>query len=93
MTTKEVLMNAASIVERGWCQDRYNDGDRSCAKGAIYRAAREARVDFLPVLKALAAVLPQGDPELLCPIALWNDAPERTQAEVVAAMRQAAEAI
>lgn len=61
-----------------------------CAKGAISRAAGEHhthRAQRLWVTAAKSIVRTHDDGVL----AQWNDAPERTQAEVVQALRDAAE--
>lgn len=68
-----------------------------CASGAIWRAARKAGVAGLSssggsiindAHVALSTVI--NGRSLSARIPDWNDAPERTQAEVVAALRQAA---
>lgn len=104
-SVSDVLTRAADIVERGWCQGVYSRGAECvCAKGSIMRAADVPHLspmwDPLPshddvslVARAkayLVALMPPPlDPEE-CPIAAWNDALERTQAEVVAKLREAA---
>jgi len=56
-----------------------------CAVGAIEKVTGEECLEDLPVLAAqqLESVLPTAIPP-------WNDAPERTQEEVVAKLREAA---
>lgn len=77
----EVLEAAAIIVERdGWCQFRMCDQDGGhCALAAIIRADvyRCGATAFMRTI--LGGSLME-----------WNDAPERTKEEVVAALRAAA---
>lgn len=90
MTAAEVLLAAAALVERGWCQHQLHTRapERWCAIGAITSAARYAGCagSEFSACDVLKQVVPIDD------IAGWNDAPERTQAEVVAALRAAAAA-
>jgi len=66
-----------------------------CVLGAIGKTVGGAnRPMFSAARKALRAVLPEDIEQIdedLPDEANWNDAPERTQAEVVAALRAAAE--
>lgn len=101
MTPREVLLKAAELVERGWCQGTgaKNGAGREvsttgraavcwCAEGALGRAAHGCEDhDFYAAKNALLRALPS----LVLSIPEWNDAPGRTQAEVVAALRAAAE--
>ncbi len=83
---KRVLLDAADLIERdGWCQlaSMDNEGRRCvgqafCDTGTDYDAACDALVG------ALTAEGFDGD-EIA-----WNDAPGRTQAEVVAKLREVA---
>lgn len=85
----DVLNGAAELIERdGWVQGRFADGARRCASQAIYdatlagpgtvRVFHEARDVFAEDIAADTTWA-------------WNDAAGRTQAEVVAALRAAAE--
>lgn len=101
MTPREVLLKAAALVERGWTQDA---GARSakgnhvrstgraavcwCAEGAIQKAAFGG--DGYAYHFAKGALL-RALPKRALSIPDWNDAPGRTQAEVVAALKAAAE--
>lgn len=94
----EILERAAALVEPegAWTQETWFMGAQLetaacfCVEGAIARVAgvrpfmayREAASELL----ARSIGLPAAD----C-IADWNDAPKRTQPEVVAALRKAAE--
>lgn len=102
-TTRRVLLRAAEILEPegAWCQQYYakdahgNDcmgWDHQavcwCGVGAIEKAHDELRgqADVME-----AAILAVGRVVGLSSWASdWNDAPERTQAEVVQALKQAA---
>jgi hypothetical protein len=89
MNTADILERAADLIEPkgAWMQGglrRFHD-DRPicwCAVGAIYHVAKTPD-EALTVRGALGALLDQSVPE-------WNDAPGRTQAEVVAKLREAA---
>lgn len=82
------LREAKALIERGWCQHTLSTEDGSvCIRGAIFSAfdaddfKEEVRADQL--LKAATGYKGYlGD---------WNDAPERTQAEVLAAFDKAIE--
>lgn len=90
---KAVLLDAAKLVERGWCQGVATtviDGRRChCAVDAIGVAARGRPLSN----HATNAVKDHLGLERHCRFASWNDAPERTRAEVVAALRGAAEGL
>lgn len=106
MTPREVLLKAAALVERGWTQhemarDRVGNkvspiSDTAvcwCALGAAKRVADGHTHPYSHARDALYAHLfahpDSGDgPD---PVTTWNDAPGRTQAEVVAALKAAAE--
>jgi hypothetical protein len=88
----------ALIEERGWAQGEYlNDGDCLCVSGAISMATvgypdegdgetDEQDAEFRRIIAALGkAIGCQHSYE----IARWNDEPERTQAEVLAAFGKA----
>ena len=96
---RAVLLRAADLVERGWCQGgtgaETKHGDETeatsenavsfCALAAIENAAFAVGNVCLPreVENALIQVTGPG-------VIHWNDAPGRTQAEVVSALRRAA---
>lgn len=106
MTPREVLLKAAVLVERGWCRGEMARDARGnkvspisdaavcwCALGAAKSAADGRIHPYTHARDALHAHLfsqpDSGDgPD---PVTVWNDAPDRTQAEVVAALRAAAE--
>lgn len=95
LTVAEVLERAADLIEPEgrWVKGelaKYNpDGFVcGCAMGAILDVPSDAIWDALAFIEA---GLPQTRPGGLRPIAAWNDAPERTQAEVVAKLREAAQ--
>lgn len=101
-SVKSVLLSAADLLEQpgAWTQNMLSATKRGyaigamednaacwCAMGAIFREARGAGDLTRPAYDALADVIGHGH------IPSWNDAPERTQAEVVAALRAAAEGV
>lgn len=101
MTPREVLLKAAELVERGWCQGHYalddhgnpalveDDACYFCAEGAIIAAMRNDHGrDFMETVRALGRAIGVHNSKIIP----WNDAPGRTQAEVVAALKAAAEA-
>lgn len=85
------LAEARALIERGWCQDVYardragNEmrwADRRatcyCTRGALYAVGvHDVAYEFV-----FQAVENQS-------LAIWNDAPERTQAEVIDAFKRA----
>lgn len=100
MTPREVLLKAAALVERGWCQGHYalddhgnpalveDDASCFCAEGAIIAAGRtDSGSDFMETVRVLGRAIGVHESKIIA----WNDAPGRTQAEVVAALRAAAE--
>lgn len=88
---RTVLAEAADLCERGWIQGNFADGRGVCIAGGIFAATNrqwpterykvydEARLEMNRFLGVDC-------------LSEWNDAPERTKAEVVAALRAAAEA-
>ena len=98
-TAKEVLLTAADIVEKGWTQGVFAtnafgkgvpvespEACSFCVLGALDKAAETGigEMAWREAEKALFRTV--RSPSLPA----WNDAPERTQAEVVAALREAA---
>jgi hypothetical protein len=101
MTTAQILRDAAALVEKGWTQGcaareidgvftGFSSGKASCwcVSGAIARAIYDlggdvgSRSSVYPYLwTAIGTKFQAG----------WNDSPDRTQAEVVAALLRAAE--
>jgi hypothetical protein len=100
----DLLDSAVDILEQGgWCQGVLHHPDgRHCALGAIIRAASPwgfgySFLDDAVGVKAALAVIgstlsPDGDrwQNHWRVIADWNNAPERTEAEVKDALRHAA---
>jgi hypothetical protein len=98
LSIADILDRAADIVAKGWAQAAYartRTGRKIgatcraatcwCAVGAIKKAA--GIEDVLAPQVWDAARLPFGSPNALTE---WNDAPGRTQSEVVAKLREAA---
>lgn len=82
----EVLSRAADLIEKpgAWTQRRYGSPGRPmCAVGALRAASHDgpytAPYNYLARYVDSAAV------------SIWNDAPERTQSEVVSVLRAASE--
>src|SRR4051812_6319473 len=99
LTVAEVLERAADLIEpegawtQGvWARDASGAGDPDvgqevcfCAFGAIYKSCGYRFGEV-----GLAALTAVGDEVDGFRIQEWNDAPNRTQAEVVAKLREAA---
>jgi hypothetical protein len=90
VTGPEVLLAAADHIERhGLAKGVFADDDgRCCTRGAILVVTDGTGSG--PACDALGRSLGLKDHDLLNDIARWNDAPERTAPEVVAALRAAA---
>jgi hypothetical protein len=104
-TTRDVLLHAALLIEeRGWCRvDRQDADGHLCLVGAIevaqFGSVYDTEADWNPSIS-----LEQLDPFGLPAVAVvtkhvgaekawhWNDAPGRTAAEVISALRAAADA-
>lgn len=97
-TTKEILAEARELIAKGWTQGtpaRNADGDDCgvyeseaqcfCSLGALWRAAGGIGV----AVDAANALRAGATGSLASSISFWNDAPGRTQAEVLAAFDKA----
>jgi len=83
MTTADILLRAAELLERGgWCQNARSIGARHCALGAI-DAVTNNNNDYYAARLRLREYVGRAP-------AFWNDDPTRTASEVIAAMREAA---
>lgn len=91
MNKFDVLREAADDLERnGWCQGiAENDAGEHCASGAIVTADRFSNTLAWLAQRVLVEYLYPGFP--ISSILAWNDMPERTAAEVITAMREAAD--
>lgn len=90
----DMLDEARALIEKGWCQTTYSDGDGFCPVGAINQVIHgNAENDETTAAWANAVLALEGAIGRDAYIGLpnWNDAPERTQAEVIEAFRKAAE--
>jgi len=95
LTVAEVLDRAADLIEPAgaWTQGKWGSPETCmCAEGAIFAACEASPMydrnripGAIGVLTSMLPAIPRGNP-----IAFWNDDPERTQAEVVAKLREAA---
>jgi hypothetical protein len=90
VTTRDILLRAAWYAEEfDHCKGQYVERDGRwqpvafCLWGAIMQAEKDFGIE--PGV-GCAELYPD------LPSACWNDAPERTKAEVVAKLREAAEA-
>ncbi len=88
-TAVQALQLAADIIEvGGWCQGAWRRGQAHCAMSAIFHAVGSSnRTANLLVREAEEIVS-----DLVCGrgnLTIWNDAPQRRQEHVVAALRQA----
>lgn len=81
--TTKLLIAARDLVERGWCQGVIAIGGEVCAAGALTRSYRWREGDdpqiVIEALNRLQRAVGDFD------ISWWNDRPERTQADVLAA--------
>jgi hypothetical protein len=91
----ELAEESAEIVEKGWMQGWYNDGEGNyCAVGAMHRADHSigtnerVRKHVIEVAQGLVGY-PGGKND----IPKWNDTPGRTQAEVADMWRTVAKEI
>jgi hypothetical protein len=87
---KRVLRRAREMVKAGWCQkwaeqiDPWRRIHSRCASRAIEDAANELRLDDFVPLALLTKVI--GTPYN---IPMWNDAENRSKADVLAAFDKA----
>lgn len=92
-TARDVLLGAARLIEeRGWLQHNYRgpNGER-CATSALLAAAHfrisQPNPAYCEANRRLERVIRDRS------VTGWNDKPGRTEAEVLAALRQAAEGV
>lgn len=85
--TRKVLSAAKGLISRGWCQSQNESGGGFCAHGALFSASGlyEGRPwdEIAPLIKDAERYLDFYTNEPYSYIT-WNDAPGRTQDEVVA---------
>ena len=80
----QALLIARDMIERGWCQGRYQDeADNVCLAGAINAAAAKISIWTIPIYLLF-------DESSLF---VWNDAPGRTKEEVLALIDGALERV
>lgn len=93
---RQLLRDAADRIARdGWCQGKYADGRRRCLLGAIgFSIVNEIPEENVHAACQVRAVLRARGVSVNghVSIAAWNDAPGRTADEVIALLREAAEA-
>jgi hypothetical protein len=86
---------AEYICEHGWVQNILSSTDgRVCAIGAIRRIGGTGDERTYDAVDALCEYLdlPMAT-GILHPVAIWNDAPERSAEDVILAMKRCAEEI
>lgn len=85
--TTKVLLEARRLVEEGWCQGAYEDATgRVCLQRALYLGLLASDSRLTPGMTAFDRVvklLPLPSPGRPRQIQDWNDAPGRTQTEVL----------
>lgn len=88
ITTRQIRDRAVEIIEaHGLCKGRFLDPDgRRCIAGAIFQALVD--LDGYGMDWISYRAIYEIEQELQCGIlSIWNDAPERTKEQVVAALR------
>ena len=86
---QRLLLDAADLLEKyGWCQGSYHNRQHQfCMVGAVWAAAK-TEVLNTAVKEASNHLIEITGPD----ITGWNDRPERTREEIIAALRKAADA-
>jgi hypothetical protein len=88
MKTVDVLFAARTLIDtpEKWIKGWFHGGGRYCVLGAVYEGARKVGAERLtyPAIDALGHAI-FGHP-VDCSISAWNDALERTHADVLAAI-------
>ena len=92
----DVLRHAARIIEeRGWCQGYFGTSSGPvCALGAVYAAGNGDPIPTYTTQRqweAIDALRDYLDVLMIPDISHWNDMQGRTAAEVIAALRAAAD--
>lgn len=89
--SNEVFTKAADVLEAfGWIQGTFGNIESGfCALGAIGRAEDELGRIGTDLEPLHAAIRHASGGQATPSIVVWNDAPGRTQAEVVTALREA----
>ena len=85
---RRVLLDAAQIVRKGWCQNAIERGGKYCAIGALYVASGNPAISGVlkgPAMRAFGELW-----DSVGRIDEWNNAPGRTAEEVAAAMEECA---
>lgn len=88
------LLEAADIIEKGWCRGVFRDGDKFCAMGALQKVTNfsllticktgEERETYVTAMQYLTIITGNFD------IVDWNDHVAKDASEVAAKMREAA---
>ena len=86
-TVRGVLLAAARLIERrGWCRGHYSHAGRHCVVSAIYACAVEGSSLAGRVEDALLSAISVPGHQTYS-LLVWNDAPGRTKAHVLSALR------
>ena len=82
---RQALLIARSMIERGWCQGKWQDEEKGevCLVGAINAAAAKISIWTIPIYLLF-------DESSLF---VWNDVPGRTKEEVLAKLDGALERV
>jgi len=81
--TSQILREARKLISvpERWCQHKGHDGEGRCSVLAMHDAA--GNMDGFNVVRGIFRTASAIGPDI--PISNWNDAPERTHPEVLAA--------
>lgn len=90
------LKEAKKIVEAGWCQRLYAEGDNHCAVGAIYAACKNPTIaeHMVDVFIEANKIPNSGSGRYFtktCSISVWNDLKTTTKQDVINAFDKAIE--
>lgn len=83
MNMKELLTNARDLIEKGWTQGTLVKRGCYCAMGAVLYADLCEDDKFWRTNEAISRLSTAAGLDVESGIVDWNDAPERTQAEVL----------
>lgn len=87
-STREILTDTkALILERGWIKNQFENSKGVCLSGALHIAAERNVGSFEDAYRAVSTAA--GLTPYAFQICVWNDAPERTLDEVLAALDRA----
>lgn len=73
------LLKAKKLVEGGWCQKSFHEGDSYCAMGALMAVETVRHSDYGFLLEAING----SDRFNFISLTQWNDKTERTKEQVL----------